>query len=121
MASGVCPPPRELLCCRAIARFEEGVPELDTVTKVILGGPEGSFDLLFPLTRQTQYYASVFVLPEVRLTCWEFCCMQKIVCILVDDYRTTSALSMAGSASIASSRHTLINSLQRNMLMVPLE
>ena len=51
--------------CRAIARFDEGVPELDTVTKVILGGPEGSFDLLFPLTRQTQYYASVFELPEV--------------------------------------------------------
>ena len=41
---------------------------MDTVTKVILGGPEGSFDLLFPLTRNTQYYASVFLLPEVRVT-----------------------------------------------------
>ena len=52
--------------CRAIARFEEGIPEADKVTRAILGGPEGHFDLLFPLTNKIMYYASCFPLPEVR-------------------------------------------------------
>ena len=51
--------------CRAIARFEEGIPNFDRVTRGIMGGPEGQFDLLFPLTDKIMYYASVFSLPEV--------------------------------------------------------
>jgi hypothetical protein len=30
-----------------------------------MGGPNGEFDLLFPLTDKIMYYASVFSLPEV--------------------------------------------------------
>ena len=77
--------------CRAIARFDEGVPELDTVTQVILGGPEGSFDLLFPLTRQTQYYASVFELPEVCILsdCYW---LGKVACRLASDHWGVAAL-----------------------------
>ena len=33
---------------------------------VIIGGTDGHFDLLFPLTTSAVYYASVFLMPEVR-------------------------------------------------------
>ncbi|KAK9906435.1 hypothetical protein WJX75_001792 [Coccomyxa subellipsoidea] len=51
---------------RAIARFKEGIPNFDRVTRGIMGGPNGEFDLLFPLTDKIMYYASVFSLPEVE-------------------------------------------------------
>lgn len=34
--------------------------------QVIIGGPDGSFDLVFPLTTSVVYYASVILVPEVR-------------------------------------------------------
>jgi hypothetical protein len=47
-----------------VARFEEGLPDMDNVTRAILGGPEGHFELLFPLNSKTLYYSSCFTLPE---------------------------------------------------------
>ena len=50
------------------------MPAMTNKAQVIIGGPEGQFDLLFPLTDGVVYYASVILLPEVRA--WVSACAE---------------------------------------------